>query len=166
MVLNNIRALWENIVAKLRDMMVDARTWWRHSAGPVDFDNHTKAKRERETVTSCHGMDAPQPVTADNGFAMREALEQIERMAQWGGSDLGNPVVRGLLDTLTSIREKAKLALVAPPRNCDKFADDESAWKAYVAEHGGESEFGEPGGLDPAEYPTWLFDTETQEGDE
>lgn len=114
-----------------------------------------------------------------NVAAMRKALEmaknaichQFRYNCQSLGSttsniqaNCGNVIcaMRRICEAKTAINN----ALAAPPRNCDKFADDESAWKAYVAEHGGESEFGEPGGPDPAEYPTWLFDTEAQEGDE
>jgi len=139
MALNNIRALW----AKLRDMMAEA-------------------KRDHETVTPCHGMDVQQPVAADNGFEMREALVLVrDAINAWNAAN--EPIQYCQYSEVIDAIDKA---LAAPPRNCDKFADDESAWKAYVVEHGGESEFGEPGGPDPAEYPTWLFDTEAREGDE
>ena len=59
---------------------------------------------------------------AGDGAKLRAALVEIGRMSQWGGTDFGNPVVRGLLITLDTIRNTADAALSAPARNCDKLA--------------------------------------------
>ena len=78
----------------------------------------------------CH--DAEDAVRKSGSAAkMRVALYEIERMVQWGGSDFGNPVVRGLLNTLTAVRNVALSALSEPPRNCDKRATN--ADEAIVA---------------------------------
>lgn len=49
--------------------------------------------------------------------------------------------------------DKARAALAAPPRNCDRFAKWHEAWDAFVAEYGGPTDPGE------TEYyfGVWLF---------
>jgi len=58
---------------------------------------------------------------------MRAALECIRNAATCGGSDFGNPAIRGLLDQMEMICATAKAALAAPPRNCDVGTAEEQA---------------------------------------
>lgn len=50
---------------------------------------------------------------------IRETLVTIRALATCGGSDFGNPAIRGLLDQMDTIRAMAQSALAVPPRNCD-----------------------------------------------
>lgn len=50
---------------------------------------------------------------------IRETLVTIRALATCGGSDFGNPAIRGLLDQMDTIRTMAQSALAIPPRNCD-----------------------------------------------
>ncbi len=102
--------------------------WLEKNKGKTGIENFKGVDMER-FIAEQRGRDAE----GGNVAKLREALEEIERMAQWGGSDFGNPVVRGLLDTLTSIRDKAKAALAAPPRNCDVGTVEEQ--KERLAAH-------------------------------
>lgn len=71
-------------------------------------------------------------IEAHNSKLMREALEEICRMTQWGGSDFGNPVIRGLLRTLDAVRRTARRGLCAPPRNCDLIDNESKAFNKFV----------------------------------
>ncbi len=81
---------------------------------------------------------------AGNGAEIRAALVEIRRMSQWGGTDFGNPVVRGLLITLDSIRKTADAALNAPARPCDKYGDAVAAMAELKRRHNECAEEGHP----------------------
>lgn len=54
-----------------------------------------------------------------NAAKLRTGMECIRNAATCGGSDFGNPAIRGLLDQMEKICAIANAALAAPPRNCD-----------------------------------------------
>jgi len=95
---------------------------------------------------------------------MRETLEAIERMAQWGGSDFGNPAIRGLLDTLTAIRNAALSAMAEPKHNFERFATPGEAQEAFFRLCHGRHSCGphcwyHPADLNEACSFRWLYDT-------
>ena len=49
--------------------------------------------------------------------------------------------------------DKALAVILAPPRNCDRFAKWHEAWDAFVAEYGGPTDPGEP----EYHFGVWLF---------
>ena len=74
---------------------------------------------------------APAP---GNAAAQRESLVNIDEETNViDRSDLWEEREELLDDALYDIRMKARAALAAPARNCDRFADCNSAWKAYNA---------------------------------
>lgn len=82
---------------------------------------------------------------------LREALEFI-KLASDDYEKYGNTKA-GALDM---IHEKACAALAAPPRNCDRFADAETARQAWLDDAENWDDFGSP----RLELHEWLFATD------
>lgn len=61
-----------------------------------------------------------------NAAAMREALMEIVLTATKAGITMGYDVACGI------IRSKARAALAAPARNCDRYADELDAQLAFL----------------------------------
>ena len=79
--------------------------------------------------------------------AMRDALGDIVMLTMKVGYTIHGDVACGI------IASKAKHALSAPARNCDKFADAESARQAWLDDAENWDEFGSP----KLELHEWLF---------
>lgn len=79
---------------------------------------------------------------ANNMAAMREALELFAHMNDDGFYDK-SPVVR-------SIVNKSRAALAAPPRNCDRFRD----WDSAAAEY---ERLVQEGKAEDGTWCEWLF---------
>ena len=96
-------------------------------------------------------MSKEKPMQANNMAAMREALELFAHMNDDGYYD-GSPVIKNIV-------EKAKAALAAPPRNCDRFTDAESARRAWLDDEDIWDEFGSP----KLKLYEWLFAPATEQ---
>lgn len=108
--------------------------------------NAETARYMAEAIVAINEAVASLP-SPGNVTAMREALEsclnfivRIDRAF--------NPLMQSLLEDAVA---KAKAALAAPPRNCDRFATANDAVEAYIAAH--------PHGDEPdaSTYGSWLF---------
>lgn len=85
---------------------------------------------------------------AANAAAMREGLEHIEKLTrEFNVGNYSRP------DYTQWVLDSARFALAAPPRNCDRYADRETAWDAFAASYFGPTDPGE------MEYyfGVWLF---------
>lgn len=64
-----------------------------------------------------------------NGAKMREALECIDSIAKY----LEAGTIRDVQHAYRNIQDRVRIALAAPPRNCDRFVSSEEALSAYSA---------------------------------
>lgn len=88
----------------------------------ADIVERLDAARKRELASTC------------NAAVTRRWLKTIRNMSEHNDNDLGNTVVRGLLDQLTRIHTCAREALSAPARNCDRLDDADAARAAVKSE--------------------------------
>lgn len=87
---------------------------------------------------------------ANNTKAMREAYEFAEEFLRDYGTDW---------ELHNKLCDRLKSALSAPPRNCDKFADAETARRAWLDDAENWDEFGSP----KLELHEWLFAPATEQ---
>lgn len=120
----------------------------------------------QQSVTDCNQpKDVPTTEKSSqvgNAAAMREALDAINRIDTRGLNRLLYELVEadifdgGQINKTISSVDKAKAALSAPPRNCDKYMTPKDAMLAHLDEvyQGEKVEFGD---YEWCEFIKWLF---------
>ena len=85
--------------------------------------------------------------------ALCEILSYVESFHKYITPRRGKRLT-ALFAVADTILSKASAALAAPPRNCDLYADEQSAWEAFSEKRQGPDSSTE-------EYEQWLFEKAT-----
>jgi len=102
--------------------------------------NHAATKACCETIEKAGPFYDAESV--GNSVKLREVLKEVKRYLD------------GYTVNILELRRKVDAALAEPPRNCDLYADERSAWEAFSEKRQGPDSSTE-------EYEQWLFEKAT-----
>lgn len=97
------------------------------------------------------GATCQESLQVGNAAKMRSALECIDSIAKY----LEGGTIRDVLHAYRNIQDRVRIALSAPPRNCDLYATEGEAWKAFCGVH---PDAKCPSDYWSEQYQMWLFD--------
>ena len=140
-----------DIVAEMRSIANEQERLCFYDLRNVATDTLRVIADRIEAVTKCNH---PEPVTNRHGLnaaKMREALRAI-RDEMFKDSGMGPCTkLHTIIDTLT------QAALSAPPRNCDRFDNEEDAFNNWSTTIGKNYKFGQGGYGMAWAFTKWLF---------
>ena len=120
--------------------------------------NHAATKAICETIEKVGPLYDAESV--GNAAKLREALTKCYQLAYgWEANEREGiagvePGAKDSAETLLDIQQITTAALATPPRNCDLYADEQSAWEAFSEKRQGPDSSTE-------EYEQWLFEKAT-----
>ena len=161
---NEIRAragAWPDEKLKQYDLRLADRI---EEAAEQDCEEAERRGNHAATKAICETIEKVGPLydaeSVGNAAKLREALTKCYQLAYgWEANEREGiagvePGAKDSAETLLDIQQITTAALAAPTRNCDLYADEQSAWEAFCEKRQGPDSSTE-------EYEQWLFEKAT-----